>query len=77
MIIGNQAEDKCRDLLEEIVETDFVERSMNLVTSFTMGIKIIIVVSEDPPASLHLFTQFLSERHENEIVFLKENIFSP
>ena len=65
------------DLLEEIVETDFVERSMKLVTSLTIGIKIIIVTTEDPKSSFNTYTQFLQEKHENEIVFLREDIFSP
>lgn len=42
------------DLLEEIVETDLVERNMNLVSSLAMGIKIIIVLNEDPSSSFNL-----------------------
>lgn len=77
VIIGNLDEEKTRDLLEEIVETDLVERNMNLVTSLAMGIKVIIVLQEDPSSSFNLVTQYLSDLHDNEIVFLKENIFSP
>ena len=42
------------DLLEEIVETDLVERNMNLVSSLAMGIKIIIVCDEDPSSTFNL-----------------------
>ena len=64
------------DFLEEIVETDFVERSMKLVSSLAVGVKIVIVMREDPSTSLSMFVQYIAERHENEIVFLTDDIFS-
>lgn len=76
VIVGFISEDQTFDFLEELIENDFVERSMNLISQLAMGIKCIIVTPQDPSTSQRVKTEYLSDRHDNEIVFLRDNIFS-
>lgn len=76
VVVGFISEDQTFDFLEELIENDFVERSMNLIKQLAMGIKCIIVTSDDPSTSQRVKTEYLSDRYDNEIVFLRDNIFS-
>lgn len=52
VIIGNLPEEKVFNFLEEIIENDIIEKNANLVNSLGIGIKIIIVLDNDPSSSL-------------------------
>ena len=41
-----------------------------------MGIKCIILIEEEPSSEHRYVAEYLSDLHENEIVYLKENMFS-
>lgn len=88
VVIGPIEEEQINHFLEELIENDLVERSLNILLELQGGIKCIVVIenvlqkitflkiiSKEPTTSQKIMADYLSDLHDNEIVYLKENIF--
>lgn len=77
VVIGDMTNDKRRDFMEEMIENDMVERDMNNpIGQLSSGIKCIFVSDREPSSQMRMQAIYYTEKHDNEIVFLKDNIYS-